>query len=112
MKLNGFVEAVARPEGVGGGLRSVDDIRTVLRAGADKARVEGTFTLNAAARESINPVLDEIGIEHEDENLIVTREISREGRNVCRVNGRTVTLHALQRIGEFVSRLVALCSCF
>ena len=67
-----------------------------VRAGADKTRVEGTFTLNATAI----PILDEIGIEHEDENLIVTREISREGRNTCRVNGRTVTLHVLQRIGE------------
>lgn len=71
-----------------------------VRAGADKTRVEGTFTLSATAREMINPILDEIGIEHEDENLIVTREISREGRNTCRVNGRTVTLHVLQRIGE------------
>lgn len=71
-----------------------------VRAGADKARVEGMFVLNAAVRENIFPILDEIGIEHEDDNLIITREISREGRNVCRVNGRTVTLHTLQRIGE------------
>lgn len=73
-----------------------------VRAGADKARVEGMFVLNAAARENIFPILDEIGIEHEDDNLIITREISREGRNVCRVNGRTVTLHTLQRIGEYL----------
>ncbi len=71
-----------------------------LRAGADKTRVEGTFTLDAAARENIFPVLDEIGIEHEDESLIIAREMNREGRNVCRVNGHAVTLHALQRIGE------------
>ncbi len=71
-----------------------------LRAGADKTRVEGTFTLSAAARENIFPILDEIGIEHEDDTFIVTREINREGRNVCRVNGHAVTLHVLQRIGE------------
>lgn len=73
-----------------------------VRAGADKARVEGTFELNPTTRAIIFPILDEIGIEHEDENLIVTREISREGRSVCRVNGRTVTQHTLQRIGEFL----------
>ena len=72
-----------------------------VRAGADRARVEGTFMLNKTACESIFPALDEIGIEHEDESLIVTREIS-QGRNVCRINGRTVTLHVLQRIGEFL----------
>jgi len=71
-----------------------------LRAGADKTRIEGTFTLDAPAREDIFPILDEIGIEHEDESLIVAREINREGRNVCRVNGHAVTLHVLERIGE------------
>jgi len=71
-----------------------------LRAGTDKTRVEGTFTLDAPAREDIFPILDEIGIEHEDESLIVAREINREGRNVCRVNGHAVTLHVLERIGE------------
>ena len=70
-----------------------------IRAGCDKARVEGTFTLNATARETIFRILDEIGIEHEDETLIVTREISAT-RNTCRVNGRSVTMHVLQRIGE------------
>jgi DNA repair protein RecN (Recombination protein N) len=58
--------------------------------------------LENAARESIFPILDEIGIEHEDDSLIVTREIHREGRNTCRVNGRTVTLHTLERIGEYL----------
>jgi DNA repair protein RecN (Recombination protein N) len=73
-----------------------------VRADTDKARVEGTFALSNSARETIVPILDEIGIEHEDEALIVTREIHREGRNTCRVNGRTVTMHTLQRIGEFL----------
>jgi DNA repair protein RecN (Recombination protein N) len=73
-----------------------------VRSGADKARIEGTFVLNDATRANIVPILDEIGIEHEDDTLIVTREIHREGRNICRVNGRTVTLHTLQRIGEFL----------
>ncbi|MCL4395897.1 MAG: DNA repair protein RecN [Chloroflexi bacterium] len=71
-----------------------------LRAGSDKTRVEGTFTLHSAARDIVFPILDEIGIEHEDETLIVTREINREGRNVCRVNGHAVTLHVLERVGE------------
>lgn len=73
-----------------------------VRADTAKARVEGTFTLNDAARANIVPILDEIGIEYEDDTLIITREIHREGRNTCRVNGRTVTMHTLQRIGEFL----------
>ncbi len=71
-----------------------------LRAGADRTRVEGVFTLDDCARENILPILDEIGVEHGDDALIITREINREGRNICRVNGRAVTLHVLQRVGE------------
>jgi len=71
-----------------------------IRAGTDKSRVEGVYTLDAAAKENLFPLLDENGIEHDDDTLIVAREINREGRNVCRVNGRAVTLTVLQRIGE------------
>ncbi len=71
-----------------------------LRAGADRTRVEWMFTLEAAAHENIWPILDELGIEHADDSLIVTREINREGRNTCRINGRPVTLHTLQSAGE------------
>lgn len=71
-----------------------------IRAGTDQTRVEGVYSLDGTARASLFPILDENGIEHEDDTLIVTREINREGRNVCRVNGRAVTLSVLQRIGE------------
>lgn len=71
-----------------------------LRAGADQTRVEGIFTIEAAAQGHILPILDELGIEHEDDTLIITREINREGRNTCRINGRAVTLHSLQNVGE------------
>jgi DNA repair protein RecN (Recombination protein N) len=71
-----------------------------LRAGADQTRVEGIFTLGRVERRNILPILQEIGIEQEDDALIVTREINREGRNVCRINGRAVTLHLLVSVGE------------
>jgi DNA repair protein RecN (Recombination protein N) len=71
-----------------------------VRAGADKTRVEGTFALDATVRDAVVQILDEIGIEHADDSVIITREISREGRNVCRINGRAVTLNVLQRVGE------------
>ncbi len=73
-----------------------------IRAGTDQTRVEGVFSLEPAARGNIFPILDEVGIEREDDSLIVAREINREGRNVCRINGRAVTLGVLQRIGEFL----------
>lgn len=71
-----------------------------LRAGADRTRVEGLFILDGTGRETTFAILDEIGVEHQDDTLIITREINREGRNICRINGRAVTLHVLQGIGE------------
>jgi DNA repair protein RecN (Recombination protein N) len=73
-----------------------------IRAGTDQTRIEGLFSLEPAARAGIFPILDEVGIEHADESLIVARELNREGRNICRINGRPVTLGVLQRIGEFL----------
>lgn len=71
-----------------------------LRAGADRTRVEGLFILDGTGRETTFAILDDIGVEHPDDTLIITREINREGRNICRINGRAVTLHVLQGIGE------------
>ncbi|MBI3537220.1 MAG: AAA family ATPase, partial [Chloroflexi bacterium] len=71
-----------------------------MRAGADQTRVEGVFVLPKEARGEVFAILDELGMEHEDEQIIVAREFNREGRNVCRINGRAVTLNVLQRIGE------------
>ncbi len=73
-----------------------------IRAGTDQTRIEGLFSLEPAASRGIFPILDEVGIEHADDSLIVARELNREGRNICRINGRPVTLGVLQRIGEFL----------
>jgi len=47
------------------------------------------------------PLLQEHGLaDHDRETLIMTREINRGGRNICRVNGRLVTLGVLRQIGQ------------
>ena len=72
----------------------------VIRSSAKEARVEGVFFLNDELREALRPILQEQGLDTEDETLILTREIRREGRSVCRVNGRAVTLRTLEAIGQ------------
>jgi len=74
---------------------------TMIRSGTDEAQVEGIFHLNEAAKEAILPLLQKDGLEGDDENILVlAREIRREGRSVCRVNGRAVTLGTLESIGQ------------
>jgi DNA repair protein RecN (Recombination protein N) len=72
-----------------------------IRAGTDESRVEGIFHLDEAMQAAILPLLKEDGLEGEDdETLILAREIRRSGRNICRVNGRAITLGTLERIAQ------------
>lgn len=75
---------------------------TMVRSGAEAARLEGTFSLDDDAREAIRPLLEREELLPDDDPNIITlaREIRREGRNVCRVNGRTVSLAILKEVGQ------------
>ena len=74
----------------------------LLRADADRARVEGVFTVDNGLAEGIDPILRELGLDDAtgEGEIILAREINREGRNTCRVNGRLVPLKSLTALGE------------
>ncbi|MHC9536874.1 DNA repair protein RecN [Dellaglioa sp. BT-FLS60] len=44
--------------------------------------------------------LDQLGIGHEDNSVILQREIHRSGKNICRINGMLVNTSTLKLIGE------------
>ena len=73
---------------------------STVRAGTDQARIEGVFILDSEQREALRPSLEELGLEGEGESIILARELSATGRSVGRINGRAVTVKALQEIGE------------
>ncbi len=68
--------------------------RELIRTGADKAFVSAAFS-------SVAPGLsEELGIQPEaDGTLLLQREIQTDGKNVCRVNGRPVTVSQLRALG-------------
>ncbi|MDR3190345.1 MAG: DNA repair protein RecN [Lactobacillaceae bacterium] len=68
-----------------------------IREGADKAVLQGLFTLDELT--DVKPVLAEYGIELDDAQLLINREINRNGRNVIRVNGTLVNTAILKDIG-------------
>ncbi len=70
--------------------------RELIRTGARSALVSGTFSGVKAL-----PWLEENGLEA-DENgeLLLQREIMPDGKNVCRVNGRPVTVAQLKGLGR------------
>lgn len=71
--------------------------RDIIRTGAQSAKVYAVFEdVNAKVRK----FLDEHGIDCEDGVLIINRTLSREGKNVCRLNGAPVTVSMLREIGS------------
>ena len=68
--------------------------RDVIRTGANRAFVSAIFTgIPESAWFSENSV------PYDTQDLQVQREIYADGRNVCRVNGRPVSVAALKRLG-------------
>lgn len=68
--------------------------RSMIRKGEDKAIVEGIFSIESP---QVIKLLEENGIEAED-NLIITRELYLDGKNINRINGRNVNLTILKEI--------------
>ncbi len=76
--------------------------RDVVRAGEECARVTAFFDqLPSEAKE----LLRSFGLDEDDE-LLVTRTISADGKSTCRVNGRPVTAAMLRTLGH---ELVTIC---
>lgn len=72
-----------------------------IRQGADKCRLEGVFDMPEQSEFAM--LLQELGVETEaGDPLIIQRDMTIAGKNVCRVNGRTMNLANLRRIGNFL----------
>ena len=70
--------------------------RDLIRTGAKSAQVTGVF-------QNVPPLsmLEEKGITpDEDGNLILTRELHRDGRSLCRIGGRPVPVSVLRSLGS------------
>lgn len=69
-----------------------------IRKGEKKAVIQGLFTLPREA--NTYNILEEYGIDSEDGQIILQRDLYRGGRNICRINGMMVNLATLRKVGE------------
>lgn len=75
----------------------------LIRTDQDRAHVQATFDIS-----NLNTVckkMDEKGIELDESEqgiLILSRELNRQGRNICRINGRVVNLSTYKEIAELL----------
>ena len=78
--------------------------RELVRDGAEKAKVTAFFE---DVPESIQKKLEEYDIECNDDNsLLISRIITLDGRNTCKINGHAVTVTMLKNIGR---ELITIC---
>lgn len=73
-----------------------------VRSGADKATVEGVF--EPRSMPALRAMLDERGIDTDEETLVLKREIGSNGRSRAWINGSPVTAGVLAEVG---ARLVS-----
>ena len=73
-----------------------------VRAGAERATVEGVFDLRGLP--AVRVLLDERGVEADDDLLVLKREVGANGRSRAWINGSAVTASVLADVG---ARLVS-----
>ncbi len=69
--------------------------RDLVRTGENKAFVSAVFS---EISQKAKAVLEELGYEDEGEELMISREISAEGKNICKINSRPATVSVLKQL--------------
>lgn len=72
--------------------------KELISTGKQKARVEAFFGIEGNSQ--IHGFLDDLGIDCEDDTLIIVREITASGKSICRLNGEIVPLATLKMITD------------
>jgi DNA repair protein RecN (Recombination protein N) len=72
----------------------------LIRAGQACARVQALFEVGADKR--IEEVLTAGGLPFDEGTVLISRELSREGKNRCWINGTLVPLSVLREIGDLL----------
>lgn len=73
--------------------------KELIRSGEQSARVDGIFTVTDEIKTEISNL---IGIEAEDNEILISREFNLDGKNSVRINGSPVTLSMLKEIGPLL----------
>src|SRR5699024_7942520 len=81
-----------------GGRASVD----FIRHDADKAEIMGLFTMDKEINRHLTDAVHLYGIDMDDQMLVLERTITNKGKNICRINGKIVTLKIIREIGSYL----------
>ena len=71
----------------------------LIRGGHERMTVSGVFSLGGASQPLLS-FLDEQGIEITDEEIVVTRNVTKDGKSRALISGSTSTASALNQLGQ------------
>jgi len=72
----------------------------VVRKGSDLCEVTGLFEIKENGR--LKEMLTEKGLLSQEEEFVLKRELSRQGRSRCLLNGQIITLGMLEEVGNYL----------
>lgn len=73
--------------------------RELIRTGAKKGLVSAIFS---NISDPLKALLIELGIYNDEDTLHISRELSTDGKNICRVNMKPVTVNVLKQISPYL----------
>jgi DNA repair protein RecN (Recombination protein N) len=74
----------------------------VVRPGASKTIIEGSFDLSSSVLDRLGPSLSALGVEVVEGQIVLKREIAAEGRSRAWVNGSPATVAVLAQLGALL----------
>jgi DNA repair protein RecN (Recombination protein N) len=79
----------------------------VIRSGADKATISAVFEVEGGAEKTVTQILENNGIDQEDDSIILRREIAAGGKGRVFVNNQPATVAVLRQMAPYLATIHA-----
>jgi DNA repair protein RecN (Recombination protein N) len=79
----------------------------VIRSGAERAVISAVFEIESGAAKTVARILEENGLDSENDSVILRREIAAGGKGRVFVNNQPATVAVLKQLGPYLSTVHA-----
>jgi DNA repair protein RecN (Recombination protein N) len=79
----------------------------VIRSGGERAVISAVFEIESATAKTINRILEDNGLDAENDSIILRREIAAGGKGRVFVNNHPATVAVLKQLGPYLSTVHA-----
>jgi DNA repair protein RecN (Recombination protein N) len=79
----------------------------VIRSGAERAVVSAVFEIESGSQEAVSKILENNGLDWEEDSIILRREIAAGGKGRAFVNNQPATVAVLRQLGPHLAMVHA-----